>query len=126
VNYPGAATAGPGGNMVLEDIQTKSIITGNADIDGLLGRGFAIGSLALLEGPGESGKSLLAQHFAHHTLTTRTGVAYYTSEGNVKAFLSLMSSLDLDVTDYFLVDRLRIYSLNFQVLATSKVGHFFE
>lgn len=100
--------------MVLKDIQAKSIITGNTEIDRVLGRGLPSGSLTLLEGPAESGKSLLSQHFVHRTLTARLGVAYYTSEGNVKTVLSQMSSLDLDVTDYFLIDRLRVYALNLQ------------
>ena len=38
-------------------------------------------------------------------------VAYYTTENTVKSLISHMESLNLDVTDYFLCDRLRVYPL---------------
>ena len=38
-------------------------------------------------------------------------VAYYSTENTVKSLMSQMGSLNLDVTDYFLCDRLRVYPL---------------
>ena len=68
-----------------------------------------MGSLVLLEGQSDAGKSVLSQHFSHSTLNDKISVACYTTENTVKSLLSQMNSLNLDVTDYFLCDRLRIY-----------------
>ncbi|MFQ6027756.1 MAG: ATPase domain-containing protein [Dehalococcoidia bacterium] len=108
--------------MVLKDIGAKSLTTGIAAIDQVLGGGIALGSLMLLEGPPETGKSVLSQYFVHHTLVSRLGVAYYTSEGSIKGIMSQMSSLDLDVTDYFLSDRLRVYALTTEGKTNSDVS----
>ncbi len=87
----------------------KVITTGSTEIDKKLGGGIPVGSLVLLEGQSDAGKSVLTQHFAHSTLTDKISVAFYTTENTVKSLLSQMNSLNLDVTDYFLCDRLRIY-----------------
>lgn len=88
-----------------------AIGTGNAEIDKKLGGGIPIGSLVLLEGQSDSGKSVVAQHFAFGALTSKLAMAYYTSENTVKSLMSQMSSLNLDVTDYFLCDRMRVFPL---------------
>ena len=87
----------------------KTITTGSTEIDKKLGGGIPVGSLVLLEGQSDAGKSVLAQHFSHSTLTNKISVACYTTENTVKSLMSQMNSLNLDVTDYFLCDRLRIY-----------------
>jgi archaeal flagellar protein FlaH len=38
-------------------------------------------------------------------------MAYYTTENTVKSLMSQMVSLNLDVTDYFLCDRLQVYPI---------------
>ena len=87
----------------------KTITTGSTEIDKKLGGGIPVGSLVLLEGQSDAGKSVLSQHFSHSTLTNKLSVACYTTENTVKSLMSQMNSLNLDVTDYFLCDRLRIY-----------------
>ena len=87
----------------------KTITTGSTEIDKKLGGGIPVGSLVLLEGQSDAGKSVLTQHFSHSTLTNKLSVACYTTENTVKSLMSQMNSLNLDVTDYFLCDRLRIY-----------------
>ncbi|MCH7842319.1 MAG: AAA family ATPase [Chloroflexi bacterium] len=87
----------------------KTITTGSTEIDKKLGGGIPVGSLVLLEGQSDAGKSVLSQHFSHSTLNDKISVACYTTENTVKSLLSQMNSLNLDVTDYFLCDRLRIY-----------------
>ncbi len=87
----------------------KTITTGSTEIDKKLGGGIPVGSLVLLEGQSDAGKSVLTQHFSHSTLTNKISVACYTTENTVKSLMSQMNSLNLDVTDYFLCDRLRIY-----------------
>ncbi|MCH7737500.1 MAG: AAA family ATPase [Chloroflexi bacterium] len=87
----------------------KVITTGSTEIDKKLGGGIPVGSLVLLEGQSDAGKSVLTQHFAHSTLINKISVACYTTENTVKSLLSQMNSLNLDITDYFLCDRIRIY-----------------
>ena len=90
----------------------RSISTGSGEIDKKMGGGIPIGSLSLIEGQSDAGKSVVSQHLCHGVLQADVGVAYYTSENTVKSLVSQMGSLGLDVTDYFLVDRLRIIPLS--------------
>ena len=87
------------------------ISTGSSEIDKKLGGGIPVGSLVLLEGQSDAGKSVVSQHFTHGSLNSRMSTAYYTTENTVKSLMTQMSSLNLDVTDYFLCDRLRVYPL---------------
>ena len=87
------------------------ISTGSGEIDKKLGGGIPVGSLVLLEGQSDAGKSVLSQHFSHGALSNRMSIAYYTTENTVKSLMSQMGSLNLDVTDYFLCDRMRVYPL---------------
>ena len=87
------------------------VSTGNVEIDKKLGGGIPAGSFTLIEGHSDAGKSVLAQHLASGALQSGLGVCYYSTENTVKSLLTQMASLNLDVTDYFLVDRLRIHPL---------------
>ena len=87
------------------------ISTGNSEIDKKLGGGIPEGSLTLIEGQSDAGKSVLAQHLTNGALLSEASVSYYTTENTVKSLLTQMASLSMDVTDHFLVDRLRIYPM---------------
>jgi flagellar protein FlaH len=69
------------------------------------------GSLTLIEGKHATGKSVLCQHLTYGALQSDSGVAYYTSETGSPSLISQMASLGLDVMDYFLLDKLRIFPL---------------
>lgn len=98
--------------MVLEtESEARIISTGNNEIDKKLGGGIPVGSLVLLEGQSDAGKSVLCQHFAYGALKSKMSIVYYTTENTVKSLMTQMSSLSLDVTDYFLCDRLRVYPI---------------
>ncbi len=101
-----------------------SISTGSNEIDKKMGGGIPIGSLTLVEGVSDAGKSVLTQHLAHEAVTGGFEVAYYTTENTVKSLLTQMGSLNLDVTDYFLMDRLRIYPL--QISQNDESGTAFK
>ena len=75
--------------------QPTTITTGSTEIDKKLGGGIPIGSLVLLEGQSDAGKSVLTQHFCHQSLVTRMSVANYTTEKTVKIQISKMKSLKL-------------------------------
>jgi flagellar protein FlaH len=94
-------------------LQIRQISSGNPGMDEKLGGGIPGASLTLLEGESGTGKSVLAQHFTYGALTAGLSVAYYTTEITIKDLMVQTSSLALDVTDYFLCDRLRVYPLRF-------------
>jgi len=90
------------------------IITGVPEVDEKLGGGIPLGSLCLVEGHSDAGKSVLCQHLTNGTLVTgEIAVAYYTTENAVRSLISQMDSLALRVLDHFLADRLRIFPLTF-------------
>jgi flagellar protein FlaH len=87
------------------------ISTGVADMDRQMGGGVPWGCVTLIEGKHAAGKTVLCQHLAHSALQSGSSVAFYTSETGSPSLLTQMASLGLDVMDYFLLDRLRIYPL---------------
>ena len=91
--------------------ETKPISTGSNELDARLGGGIAEGALTVIEGPPASGKSVICQQIAYGSLRSGVNVAFYTSDSNVQPLLNQMSSLAFDVTDYFLMDFLRIYRM---------------
>jgi len=96
------------------DKKKEVILTGVPEVDDKLGGGIPLGSLCLIEGHSDSGKSVLCQHLTHGTLISGdTSVAYYTTENNVRSLISQMDSLSLHVLDHFLADHLRVYPLTF-------------
>lgn len=97
---------------VLEGVQY--IPTGVHEIDVELGGGIAVGSLVFIEGQSETGKSVLAQQFAHGALLSgENSAAYYTTDSSVKNLIAQMNAVSLPTLDYFLTDRLRVYPLRF-------------
>jgi flagellar protein FlaH len=93
----------------------ETIITAVSEVDDKLGGGIPLGSLCLIEGHSDAGKSVLCQHLANGTLITgEISVAYYTTENNVRSLVSQMESLNMNVLDHFLADRLRIFPLTFK------------
>lgn len=93
----------------------ETIITGVTEVDEKLGGGIPIGSLCLIEGHSDAGKSVLCQHLTNGTLTVGDiSVAYYTTENNVRSLISQMESLNMNVLDHFLADHLRIFPLTFR------------
>jgi flagellar protein FlaH len=100
----------------MSPVQKKKefIVTGVPEVDAKLGGGIPLGSLCLIEGHSDAGKSVLCQHLTNGTLVTgEISVAYYTTENAVRSLISQMDSLALCVLDHFLADRLRIYPLTF-------------
>ena len=101
--------------MTMEADRKDVIVTGTRDLDEKLGGGIPIGSLCLVEGHSDAGKSVISQHLAYGALTcTETQVVYYTTENTVRTLIAQMDSLSLYTLDYFLTDRLRIYPLTWR------------
>jgi flagellar protein FlaH len=99
--------------MAVATKKAELVVTGVSEVDDKLGGGIPAGSLCLVEGDSDAGKSVLCQHLTHGTLGSgHTGVAYYTTENSIKSLIAQMDSLGLFTLDYFLCDHLRIYPLS--------------
>ena len=103
-----------------EELETKAagrdgpptvISTGNSEIDKKLGGGIPMGSMTLIEGQSDSGKSVLTQQMIWGSLHDGLEVAVYTSENTFKSFIKQMRSLSLDVDDFVLLRRLKIFAV---------------
>ena len=99
--------------MTTEDLKPKSkvISTGNVEIDKKLGGGIPLGSMTLIEGESDSGKSVLTQQMIWGSLYDDHRVALYTTENTVKSFIRQMTSLSLEITDFFLLSKLKIFAM---------------
>ena len=101
--------------MASSGAKREVICTGVPEVDEKLGGGIPVGSLTLIEGHSDAGKSVLCQHLTWGTLSSGpAAVAYYTTENSVRSLITQMDSLSLFTLDYFLADRLRVYPLTFR------------
>lgn len=87
------------------------ISTGSPEIDKKMGGGIPVGSLTLIEGDSDSGKSVLSQQLISGALSAGRSVCVYTNENTTKSLLRQMDSLGLDVSDYFVLGRLPVFPL---------------
>ena len=90
----------------------KIISTGNDELDKKIGGGIPLGTLSLVEGQPDSGKSVLTQQMLWGSLKKGCSAVVFTTENTVKSFVSQMQSLGLDITDYFLLSRFSIYPID--------------
>lgn len=104
--------------LVSEDDRTSKMIpTGNGDLDNKMGGGVPVGSLTLIEGDSGAGKSVLSQQMMHGCLVEGYRVSLFTSENAVKSLVKQMRSLNLDIMDYLLLSKLRVFPIE-----TSRLG----
>jgi flagellar protein FlaH len=94
-----------------EELQKKIISTGQGEIDKKLGGGIPVGSLILLEGQSDAGKSVFCQQITWGSLRKNVKVGIFTTENTVKSLNSQMASLGLNVLDYILLGWLKIYPM---------------
>lgn len=87
------------------------ISSGNDELDNKIGGGLPVGSVTLIEGGSGSGKSVLAEQITWGALRDGFRAAVFTSENTVKSLIWQMQSIELDVLDYLLLGRLRIYPM---------------
>ena len=91
----------------------KEILTsGNMEIDKKMGGGIPAGSLTLIEGAKDTGKSVLTQQLMWGGLQQGFIFATYTTENTIKSLLKQMESLSLDVSDFFIFGNLKIYPIH--------------
>lgn len=93
------------------DSNRKVISSGNVELDSRLGEGLPIGSLTLIEGGSGSGKSVLSQQLLWGALQDNYRVSLFTSENTVKSLVSQMASIDLDILDFLLLGKFRVFPI---------------
>lgn len=91
--------------------KTKVVSTGNVEIDRKIGGGIPQGSLTLIEGHSGAGKSVLAQQMIWGSLRDGFQLSLFTTENTVRSLIKHMQSLSLDVLDFLLLDRLKVYPM---------------
>ncbi len=92
-----------------DEIRKDTISTGHAEIDRKLGGGIPIGSLILIEGQSDAGKSVLCQQMIWGSLQNDIKVILFTTENTVKSLVTQMDSLGLSITDELLLGWLKIF-----------------
>jgi len=93
-------------------VTKEGIHTGVKEIDDQLGGGIRKGSLTLIEGYPDSGKSTICQYLAHFGLDRRlSNAVYYSTQHGVREIMDNMESLSLNTVNYLLADMFRIYPL---------------
>jgi flagellar protein FlaH len=96
-------------STTLVDSKRRTISTGSAEIDKKMGGGIPEGSLILIEGQSNAGKSVVTQQLTHGALNGGFRVAMYTTENTPRSLFRQMTSLSLDVTDFFLLGAFNVY-----------------
>ena len=93
-----------------EESTRKTIIsTGQSEIDKKLGGGIPVGSLVLIEGESDAGKSVLCQQIIWGSLDSGFKVLLFTAENTVRSLITQMDSLGMDILDYVLMGRFKIF-----------------
>ena len=59
-------------------------------------------------------------------MNSKMSTVYYTTENTVKSLVTQMSSLNLDVTDFFLCDRIRVYPVDVSSVNDSATERAFQ
>jgi len=97
----------------IEETETKKkiISTGHPEIDKKLGGGLPIGSLTLIEGQSDAGKSVVCQQMIWGSLKSNYKVVVFTSENSAKSLVKQMDSLGLGILDYMLLGNIKVYSM---------------
>lgn len=95
-----------------EEGKKKTVVsTGNLEIDNKMGGGIPLGSLTMIEGDSHSGKSVLAQQMIWGSLHGGFQLSLFTTENTVKSLVTQMQSLNIDVLDFLLLNKFRVYPM---------------
>lgn len=89
----------------------RLISTGNTELDKKMGGGIPEGSLTLIEGQSGAGKSILTQQLVWGALQAGKRVSYYATENTTASLIRQMTSLMMDITDFFILGRINIYPI---------------
>jgi len=106
-----------------EEQRRRTVVsTGSFEIDNKMGGGIPLGSLTLIEGHSGAGKSVLAQQMIWGSLRDGFELSLFTTENTVKSLIKQMQSLDIDVLDFLLLRKLRVYPMEVARLKGEALG----
>ena len=94
-----------------EEVRRDTISTGHPEIDKKLGGGIPVGSLILIEGASDAGKSVFCQQLLWGSLKNNFKTIIFTTENTVRSLIPQMDSLGLEIMDYILLGWCRIYQM---------------
>ncbi len=89
----------------------RVISTGHPEIDKKLAGGIPVGSLVLIEGESDAGKSVLCQQIMWGSLNNGVKVLLFTAENTVRSLIVQMDSLGMGIVDQLLMGWLKIYAM---------------
>lgn len=94
-----------------EDVEVKRrvISTGSSEIDKKMGGGIPEGSLILIEGSSNAGKSVVTQQLLYGALNSGARCVLYTTENTPRSLFRQMQSLSLDILDFYLLGSFNAY-----------------
>ena len=102
----------------LEEAAKRVISTGHPEIDKKLGGGIPVGSLILVEGESDAGKSVLSQQIMWGSLNNGVKVLLFTAENTIRSLITQMDSLGMGIMDQLLMGWLKIYAMKLSKLRT--------
>ncbi len=100
-----------------KDTRKAVISSGNPELDSKIGGGLPVGSLILIEGSSGAGKSVLSQQILWGSLQAGFTATLFTTENTVKSLVSQMQSIDLDILDFLLLGKFRVYPVELSRLS---------
>lgn len=106
---------------VEEEIRTegasrKVVSTGHPEIDKKLGGGIPVGSLILIEGESDAGKSVLCQQIMWGSMSNGVKVLLFTGENTVRSLITQMDSLGMGIMDQLLMGWLKVFAMKLSKL----------
>jgi flagellar protein FlaH len=93
----------------------KEFASSNSELDRRIGP-IKIPSIVLIEGPNDSGKSVLSQQYVYGALQSGLRIYYVTTESGYRQLLKNMEDLSFNVKYYFLTGDLKIAELHVKEL----------
>ena len=112
--------------MPPEKKEVNVISTGSREIDDKMGGGVPHGSMTLIEGDSHSGKSVLTQQMSWGSLHDGFRLSFFSTENTVKSLVRQMQSLNIDILDYLLVGRLRLFPMEISQAKSETMGVLLE
>lgn len=106
--------------MSEKDSSVKYIKAMNPELDRKIGE-LRVPFLCLIEGPNDSGKSVLTQQYVYGALRCGFKTLYITTESGIKGLLKSMDEISLSVKEYYLKGVFQIYELHVKDLEWDEV-----
>ena len=91
------------------EVKRRVVSTGSSEIDKKMGGGIPEGSLILIEGSSNSGKSVVTQQLLYGALNSGARCVLYTTENTPRSLFRQMDSLSLGILDFYLLGSFNVY-----------------